>query len=246
MCVVTQLCPILCDPVYCSPPGTSVHGILQARILEWVAISFFRGSSWPKDRTWVSRTTGRCFTLWATREAQESEVTQSCLTLCDPMDCSLAGFSVHGTFQARILEWVAISFSRGSSRPRDRTWVSRILGSRFTLWATREANFSSYLIEFIKLKTPFPLWDIRKAPNTNEFTFTASYYILHIILHFLMSSEAHWVDKLDRFNRKNLKPSSAGDCNDHLPPFRYVGTIHALLQWPRKLIQYICSLAYDN
>ena len=246
MCVVTQLCPILCDPVYCSPPGTSVHGILQARILEWVAISFFRGSSWPKDRTWVSRTTGRCFTLWATREAQESEVTQSCLTLCDPMDCSLAGFSVHGTFQARILEWVAISFSRGSSRPRDRTWVSRLLGSRFTLWATREANFSSYLIEFIKLKTPFPLWDIRKAPNTNEFTFTASYYILHIILHFLMSSEAHWVDKLDRFNRKNLKPSSAGDCNDHLPPFRYVGTIHALLQWPRKLIQYICSLAYDN
>ena len=243
MCVVTQSCLILCDPVDCSPSGTSVHGILQARILEWVAISFFRGSSWTGDWTWVSRTTGRCFTLWATREAQESEVTQSCLTLCDPMDCSLADFSIHGTFQARILEWVAISFSRGSSWPRDRTWVSRILGSHFTLWATREANFSSYLIEFIKLKTPFPLWDIRKAPNTNEFTFTAA---LHIILHFLMSSEAHWVDKLDRLNRKNLKPSSAGDCNDHLPPFHYVGTIHVLLQWPRKLIQYICSLAYDN
>ena len=42
-------------------------------------------------------------------------VSQSCLTLCDPMDCSLLGFSVHGIFQARILEWVAISFSRGSS-----------------------------------------------------------------------------------------------------------------------------------
>ena len=51
-------------------------------------------------------------------------VTQSCPTLCDPMDCSPPGSSVHGTFQARILEWVAISFSRGSSRPKDQTWVS--------------------------------------------------------------------------------------------------------------------------
>ena len=49
---------------------------------------------------------------------------QSCPTLCDPLDCSLPGSSVHGIFQARILEWVAISFSRGSSWPRDQTWVS--------------------------------------------------------------------------------------------------------------------------
>ena len=56
-----------------------------------------------------------------------------CPTLCDPMDCSLPGFSVHGTFQTRILEWVAISFSRGSSQPRDRTWVSHIVGRRFTI-----------------------------------------------------------------------------------------------------------------
>ena len=55
------------------------------------------------------------------------------------MDCSLPGFSVHGIFQARVLEWVAISFSGGSSRPRDRTRVSRIVGRRFTHWATREA-----------------------------------------------------------------------------------------------------------
>ena len=61
-----------------------------------------------------------------------SEVAQSCPTLCDPMDCSLPGFSVHGIFQARVLEWVAISFSRGSSRPRDRTWVSCIAGRHFT------------------------------------------------------------------------------------------------------------------
>ena len=53
--------------------------------------------------------------------------------LCDPLDCSLPGSSVHGIFQARVLECVAISFSRGYSRPRDRTLVSRIVGRRFTV-----------------------------------------------------------------------------------------------------------------
>ena len=61
------------------------------------------------------------------------KATQSCLTLCDPMDCSLSGFSVHGIFQARILEWVAIPFSRGSSQPRDQTQVSCISGECFTI-----------------------------------------------------------------------------------------------------------------
>ena len=72
-----------------------------------------------------------------TNLVQFSSVAQSCLTLCDPMDCSLPGVSLHGILQARVLEWVAISFSRGSSQPRDRTWVSRIAGKRFTIWATR-------------------------------------------------------------------------------------------------------------
>ena len=56
----------LCDPMDCSLPGSSVHGIFQARVLEWVAISLSRGSSWPRDRTRVSRIVGRCFTSWAT------------------------------------------------------------------------------------------------------------------------------------------------------------------------------------
>jgi len=66
------------------------------------------------------------------------EVAQSYPTLCSPIDCSLPGFSIHGIFQARVLEWGAISFSRGSSQPRDRTQVSHIVGRRFTVWATRE------------------------------------------------------------------------------------------------------------
>ena len=60
----------------------------------------------------------------------ESEVAQLCPTLCNPMDCSLPDSSVHGIFQARVLEWVAISFSKGSSQPRDQTQVSHIVGRR--------------------------------------------------------------------------------------------------------------------
>ena len=73
-----------------------------------------------------------------------SEVVQSCLTLCNPMDCSqeATGLSVHGIFQAKILEWVAISFSR-SSWPRDRTWVSHIVDRRFTVRATREVTHNN-------------------------------------------------------------------------------------------------------
>jgi len=62
------------------------------------------------------------------------KVTQSCPTLWDPID-----YTVHGILQARILEWVAFPFSRGSSKPRDRTQVSYIAGGFFTCWATREA-----------------------------------------------------------------------------------------------------------
>ena len=65
---VAQSCPTLCDPVDCRPPGSSVHGILQARILEWIAISFSRGFSWSRDRTHFSCIAGRCFNLWAPRE----------------------------------------------------------------------------------------------------------------------------------------------------------------------------------
>ena len=70
----------------------------------------------------------------------ESVRSLSCVQLCDPMDCSLPGSSVHGILQARILEWVAISFSRGSSRPRDQTWVSSIAGGIFIIWATRDTQ----------------------------------------------------------------------------------------------------------
>ena len=65
---------------------------------------------------------------------------KSCSTLCDPMDCGLPGTSLRGILQARILEWITIPSSRGSSQPRDPTQVSRIAGRFFTIWATREAK----------------------------------------------------------------------------------------------------------
>ena len=144
---VAQSCLTVCKPTDCSPPGSSVHGIFQARILEGVAMPSSRGSSWPRNQTCVSCIGRQILYHYATREApyllsevEWSEIAQSCPTLCDPMDYSLPGSSVHGIFQVRVLEWGAISFSRGSSQPRDQTRVSRIVGRCFTVWAIREAH----------------------------------------------------------------------------------------------------------
>ena len=79
----------------CSPPGCSIHGNLQARILQWVVISFSRGSSWCRDQTPVSLIVGRCFNLWTIGLVQFSSVSWLWPTHCDPMDCSMPGFPVH-------------------------------------------------------------------------------------------------------------------------------------------------------
>ena len=163
-------------------------GILQARVLEGVAVPTSRGSSLPRNRTRVSyvSSTGRqvlgspSFIIFFNKVVeitiflnsaslfskimkpeegvlsiiswvqiinsmnplvQMKERKWSHLVMSDswnPMDCSLPGYSVHGIFQARILEWVAISFSRRSSRPRDWTCISHLESRRFTVWATRE------------------------------------------------------------------------------------------------------------
>ena len=141
-----QLCLTLCNPVDCSPPGSSIHGISEARILERVAISFSRGASQPRDGTHIFQVSciGRqVLSHQPTWEAQSMcLVSQLCL-LCDsydPIDCSPPGSSVLGILQARILEWVTTSFSRGSSQPRERTQVSCIAGRLFPDRATREAQ----------------------------------------------------------------------------------------------------------
>ena len=115
-----QSYPILCDLMDCSPPGSSVHGVLQAGILEWVAISYCRGSCRARDRTHIS--CGSCTgadalplsrlgspsKLYAAAAAKSR---QACPALCDPIDGSPPGSSIPGILQARVLEWGAITFS---------------------------------------------------------------------------------------------------------------------------------------
>ena len=93
-----QSCPTLCNPMDCSPPGSSVREMFQARILDWVAISYSKGSSRPRDRTHVS--CDFCVGRWilyhqATWEAQFGSVTQLCPTFCDPTACSTPGLPVY-------------------------------------------------------------------------------------------------------------------------------------------------------
>ena len=125
----------------CSLPGPSVHEILQARILEWITIPFSRGSSQPRDRTQVSCIAGRFFyhLRHQGRPSVKVKAAKSCPTLCDPMDCSPPGSSVHGFLQARILEWVAISFSRGSSH------LIQGSNSSFSFWQADLTSASLYV-----------------------------------------------------------------------------------------------------
>ena len=140
--------PALCGPMDCSLPSSSVHGTFQARILQWGANSIPGNLPDPRIKPRplaYPALAGRLFTAGATWEAASPKcvcvlVAQSCPTLCNPMGCSQPSSTVHEILQARVLEWVAIPFSRGSSWPRDWTWVSLIWGKFFTIWATREAK----------------------------------------------------------------------------------------------------------
>ena len=157
-------------PHYCSPPGSSVHWISQARILEWPVISTSRGSSWPGDWTRISWVPHMWILyLWASWECKlifcggilgimhgSDDILWSlsssyarllnCVQLfVTPKDCSPAGPSVHGISQARILEWVAISFFGGSSQPRDWTHASYTGRRVFCHWVTCEAHICSSL-----------------------------------------------------------------------------------------------------
>ena len=132
---------------------------VDAKILFWSHLK--SSESWrPRSSDsfvgWIYTKRFIAQTLVDSESESESEVAQSCLTLCDPIDCSLSVSSVHGIFQARVPEWGAIAFSRGSSWPRDQTWVSHIVGRCFTVWATwidSEVNTKTqYILKSYRLK----------------------------------------------------------------------------------------------
>ena len=148
---VAQSCLTLSDPMDCSPPGSSVHGIFQARVLEWGAIAFYcLRPGVLKSKLWDRRLLEGILLKNIFRNSSRNEwwhqwfvlfcfslkccclVTKLFQTLCDPRDCRLPGFSVNGISQARIWEWVVISFSRGSFQPRHGNCVSCSAGRFFT------------------------------------------------------------------------------------------------------------------
>ena len=181
-----QLCPTLCDPVDHSPPGSSVHGILQARILEWVAMPSSVESSQPRGQMsmspdWqatslplvppekpiyimrvVNKSESRSvmsnslqphatpYSPWNSPGQNTGEGSLSLLQGIFPtqrlnpglLHCRQVLYQLNHKGSSRILEWVAYPFSRGSSKPRNRTRVSCIAGGFFTNWAVREAQLS--------------------------------------------------------------------------------------------------------
>ena len=123
-----NFCPLAFSPCFISGPWKNVDKW-------WGSINIFYLLCWPQH--------------FEDDGESESEVARSFPTLCDPMDCSLPGSSVHGIFQAIVLEWVAISFSSGSSPPRDGIQVSRVVDRRFTIWATKEDDGMKSLFLFL-------------------------------------------------------------------------------------------------
>ena len=125
-------CSVL--PVPHTVHGTFIHSfskyLLNTLYVRWHTIKWFK------------------FLLMKWSEVKWSEVAQLCPTLCNPMDRSPPGSSVHRILQARVLEWVAISSSRGYSLPRDWTRVSRSAVRHFTVWATRKAWWNEGLFKF--------------------------------------------------------------------------------------------------
>ena len=126
-----QSCPTLCDPIDGSPPGSPVPGILQARTLEWVAISFSNASFFTLGILrclWTSKHLLKfrvylcvCVCVFACAHSRQSSVVSNSLR---PHGLLPARLLCPWIFQARILEWVAMPFSRGSSWPRDQSHIS--------------------------------------------------------------------------------------------------------------------------
>ena len=123
--LVAQSCPTLCNPTDCSPPGSSVHGILQVRILEWVAIYFFRGSSLPRDWTQVSCIADRLFTVWATEEDPPwRRAWQPTPVLPGEFhgQRSLAGYSPWGPKKSDTTEWLTLTAENQSEHFPNCCW----------------------------------------------------------------------------------------------------------------------------
>ena len=167
-----------------SLPGSSTHGVFQARVLERGAIAFSGPETWGD--------------LNFPREKVKVLVTHSCLILCDLMNCSIPGSSVLGILQARILEWVAISFSRESLPARDRTQTSCNAGRFFTSLPcepprkhlsspTRDETHVSYIGRWI-----LNCWTTTQGKSLLWISFFLSFFFFFLVM--ISGQEQHMVN----------------------------------------------------
>ena len=170
MCSVTS---VMCNPMDYSPPGSSVCGIIQARVLEWVAISFSRRSSRPRDWTWVSCIAGRFFTLWATTCQFVADKPFHILQklaggLCCGVNCSLLEVQ-------KPQNWATgVDVRGGSSCVTNSSWLELCQSDRFWTWHFRQKAFcpgSSESLNSPKLPVPSQprgLWGLVKNKQAHK------------------------------------------------------------------------------
>ena len=144
--LVTQSCPTLCDPIDCIPPGSSVHGILQARILEWVAMPFSRVSSQPRDQTQVSHIADIFVTIWATRGNPEALRQGSASSSHGPILCSL---------QVKNVFYI-VNGGRKYQKKNNISWcMKNMWNSLGCVLGTLTISFTDELIELLCLITAY-------------------------------------------------------------------------------------------
>ena len=135
MLTTCELCLTFCDPKDCSPPGSSVHGVLQARILEWVTITFSRGSFYPRDRTWVSCIAGRLFAISPPgKSAPPQEALKS--SVCLSLSCTCC-------WPCNTSRWAAVLTS---------------MGLCYTCWSKAPCVWQTSLLEFCAKTHLFVKW----------------------------------------------------------------------------------------
>ena len=213
-------------------PDYDVHNYMSVSIylLEWVAISFSRGSSRPGDRTRVSCIAGRHFTSWATRESPIYAATaatkslQSCPTLCDPIDSSPPGSPVPGILQARILEWVAIFFSSAwkwkvKMKSLSRVWLlatpwASAYQAPLSMGFSRQKYWSGVPLPSPYLSTHLSIYHHLLAPDYDVHNYMSIYIYLSTYLSTHLSIYHHllapWGDIINVREKKG--------CPCHLTP----------------------------
>ena len=163
--LIAQSSSTLCDPMDCSPSGSSLYGILQVRMLEWVAIPFSRGSCWPRDGTLVSCIAGRFFTIWGTRKAQKyseggTKYTLSPLLLNTQVEISLT------------IEWQFCKeiFDNGLWEKKVFLNTIRVLGWVWKLnWQDRLTHFIKFLHGPESLHKGMKAWEVTSAGSFFSF-----------------------------------------------------------------------------